>query len=46
MSAGTVIPVGDALVVLRDNGPRAAAYGIRGAAAVVMPAISVLLLIA
>ncbi|GGW71688.1 hypothetical protein ACIP4U_24205 [Streptomyces caelestis] len=38
--------VGDALIVLRSNGPEAAFYGIHGATAVVVPAISVLLLVA
>jgi hypothetical protein len=46
MLAATGIPVGDALIVLRSNGPKAAIYGIHGATAVVMLAISVLLLIA
>jgi hypothetical protein len=46
MLAATGIPVGDALIVLRSNGPKAAVYGIHGATAVVMLAISVLLLIA
>jgi hypothetical protein len=46
MLAATGIPVGDALIVLRSNGPRAAVYGIHGATAVVLLAISVLLLIA
>ncbi|MFY1670400.1 DUF4267 domain-containing protein [Plantactinospora sp. WMMB334] len=45
MLAATGIPVGDALIVLRSNGPKAAAYGIHGATAVVMLVISVLLLI-
>ncbi|MCP3767709.1 MULTISPECIES: DUF4267 domain-containing protein [unclassified Streptomyces] len=45
MLAATVIPVGDALIVLRSNGPKAAAYGIHGATAAVMLVISVLLLI-
>ncbi|MGW5211706.1 DUF4267 domain-containing protein [Streptomyces sp. NPDC004051] len=45
MLAATVIPVGDALIVLRSNGPRAAVYGIHGATAAVMLGISVLLLI-
>jgi len=34
------------LIVLRSNGPKAVAYGIHGATAAVMPAISALLLIA
>lgn len=45
MLAATVIPVGDALIVLRSNGPKAAAYGIHGATAAVMLVIGVLLLI-
>ncbi|MFF0165095.1 DUF4267 domain-containing protein [Streptomyces prasinus] len=45
MLAATGIPVGDALIVLRSNGPKAAAYGIHGATAAVMLVISVLLLI-
>jgi hypothetical protein len=40
------MPVGDALIVWRANGPKAAVYGIHGATAVVMPAISLLLLVA
>lgn len=46
MLAATGIPVGDALIVLRSNGPKAAVYGVHGATAVVMLAISVLLLVA
>lgn len=46
MLAATGIPVGDALIVLRSNGPKAAVYGIHGATAGVMLAISVLLLVA
>lgn len=45
MLAATGIPVGDALIVLRNNGPKAAAYGVHGATAVVMLAISVVLLV-
>ncbi|HEU5469261.1 MAG TPA: DUF4267 domain-containing protein [Actinophytocola sp.] len=45
MLAATGIPVGDALIVLRSNGPKAIAYGIHGATAVVVLAIGVLLLI-
>ncbi|WP_433346638.1 DUF4267 domain-containing protein [Microtetraspora malaysiensis] len=44
--AASVIPIGDAVIVLRSNGPKAAVYGIHGATAVVMLAISALLLIA
>ncbi|MEI8412670.1 MULTISPECIES: DUF4267 domain-containing protein [unclassified Kribbella] len=46
MLAATGIPVGDALIVLRSNGPKATAYGVHGATAVVMLAVSVLLLVA
>ncbi|MFF5212968.1 DUF4267 domain-containing protein [Streptosporangium sp. NPDC000396] len=46
MLAASAIPVGDAVIVLRNNGPKAAAYGVHGATAVVMLAISALLLIA
>ncbi|PJE96901.1 hypothetical protein CUT44_15180 [Streptomyces carminius] len=46
MLAATAIPVGDALIVLRSNGPRAAAYGIHGATAAVMLVTSALLLLA
>jgi hypothetical protein len=45
MLAAAGIPVGDALIVLRSNGPKVAAYGVHGATAVVMLAISVLLLV-
>jgi hypothetical protein len=44
MLAATLIPVGDALVVLRSKGPKAAVYGIHGATALVMAVITVLLL--
>jgi hypothetical protein len=46
MLAATGIPVGDAVIVLRSNGPKATAYGVHGATAAVMLAISVLLLVA
>ena len=46
MLAATGIPVGDALIVRRSNGPRSAVYGVHGATAAVMLAISVLLLVA
>jgi hypothetical protein len=44
MLAATLIPVGDALIVLRSKGPRAAVYGIHGATALVMAVITILLL--
>lgn len=46
MLAAAGIPTGDALIVLRSNGPKAVAYGVHGATAAVMVAISVLLLVA
>jgi hypothetical protein len=46
MLAAAGIPAGDALIVLRSNGPKAAAYGIHGATAMVMLVISALLLVA
>jgi Domain of unknown function (DUF4267) len=42
MLAAAGIPVGDALIVLRSNGPKATAYGVHATTAVVMVAISVL----
>lgn len=46
MLAAAGIPVGDALIVLRNKGPKAAAYGVHAATAAVMLVISVLLLVA
>ncbi|MBE1488226.1 DUF4267 domain-containing protein [Plantactinospora soyae] len=46
MLAAAGMPAGDALIVLRSNGPKAVAYGVHGATAAVMVAISVLLLVA
>lgn len=46
MLAAAGIPAGDALVVWRSKGPRAAVYGVHGATAVVMLAIGVILLVA
>ena len=34
--AGSTIPIGDAIIVLRSNGPKATAYGVHGAAAAVL----------
>jgi Domain of unknown function (DUF4267) len=45
MLAAAGIPVGDALIVWRSNGPKAAVYGIHGATAMVMLVISVLLFV-
>ncbi len=44
MAAASLIPVGDAVIVLRNGGTRAAAFGIHGATAVVMLAVSAALL--
>jgi hypothetical protein len=44
--AATFVPVGDALIVLRSKGPRAAAYGIHGATAAVMVVIAAVLIAA
>ena len=46
MLVATGIPLGDAMIVLRSNGPRATAYGVHGTTAVVMLAVSLLLLVA
>jgi len=46
MAAATLIPVGDAAIVLRSGGTRAAAFGIHGVTAVVMAATGVALLMA
>ncbi|NUT19804.1 MAG: DUF4267 domain-containing protein [Hamadaea sp.] len=43
MLVATVMPVADALIVLRSNGPKAIAYGVHAATAAVMLLISVLL---
>src|ERR1700688_3765080 len=44
MAAASIIPVGDAVIVLRSGGTRAAAFGIHGATAAVMLAASAALL--
>jgi hypothetical protein len=44
MLAATLIPVGDALIVMRSKGPKVAVYGIHGATALIMAIIVVLLL--
>lgn len=46
MLAAAGIPVGDALIVLRNKGPRSAVYGIHGVTAAVMLTTGVLLLVA
>jgi hypothetical protein len=46
MAAASLIPIGDAVIVLRSGGTRAAAFGIHGATAAVMLAASAALLMA
>ena len=46
MAAASLIPVGDAVIVLRNGGTRAAALGIHGATAAVMLAAGAVLLLA
>ena len=40
----SIVPVGDAIIVLRGNGPKATVYGVHGATAVVMLCTAALLL--
>jgi hypothetical protein len=42
--AATIVPVGDATIVLRRNGPKATAYGVHGTTAAVMLGTAALLL--
>jgi hypothetical protein len=46
MAAAGIIPVGDAVIVLRSGGTRATAFGIHGATTAVMLAASAALLMA
>ena len=46
MAAASLIPLGDAVIVLRSGGTRAAAFGIHGATAVVALGASAVLLMA
>jgi hypothetical protein len=46
MAAASLIPIGDAAIVLRSGGTRAAAFGIHGVTAAVMLAASAALLMA
>jgi hypothetical protein len=41
--AASTIPIGDAIIVLRSNGPKATVYGVHGATAVVSLATAALL---
>jgi hypothetical protein len=43
MLAASIIPIGDAIIVLRSNGPKATVYGVHGATAVVLLATAALL---
>ena len=43
MAAASIIPVGDGINVLRNNGPKATAYGVHGATAAVMLATAAVL---
>ncbi|MET0419151.1 MAG: DUF4267 domain-containing protein [Actinoplanes sp.] len=45
MLAAAGIPLGDALIVWRSNGPKAVVYGVHGATAAVMLVISALLFV-
>ena len=44
VAAAGSIPIGDAIIVLRGNGPKAIAYGVHGTTAAVMLATAALLL--
>ena len=44
MGAYSVTPIGDAIIVLRGNGPKATAYGVHGTTAAVMLGTAALLL--
>ena len=44
LAAASIIPIGDATIVLRGNGAKATAYGVHGTTAAVMVATAALLL--
>ena len=44
LAAASIIPIGDAIVVLRGHGPKATAYGVHGTTAAVMLGTAALLL--
>jgi hypothetical protein len=44
LAAASIIPIGDAINVLRHNGPKATAYGVHGTTAAVMLATAEILL--
>ena len=41
--AASTIPIGDAIIVVRSNGPKATVYGVHGATALVLLAAAALL---
>ena len=43
MLAASTIPIGDAIIALRSNGPKATAYGVHGATAGVLLATAAFL---
>ena len=45
LAAASIIPIGDATIVLRHDGPKATAYGVHGTTAAVMLGTAALLLI-
>ena len=45
LAAASIIPIGDAIIVLRGNGPKATAYGVHGTTAIAMLGTAALLLI-
>jgi hypothetical protein len=44
MATASIIPIGDGIIVLRHNGPKATAYGVHGATAAVMLTTAAVLL--
>jgi hypothetical protein len=44
LAAASIIPIGDATIVLRHDGPRATAHGVHGTTAAVMLGTAALLL--
>lgn len=44
LAAATIVPIGDATIVLRRNGPKATAYGVHGGTAAVMVGMAAILL--
>ena len=43
--AASTIPIGDAIIVLRSNGPKATVYGVRAATAAVILAAATFLFV-